>query len=164
MQKRKQTGFTLIELITVIIILGLVASMGGMLLTRGFTSANKFNATNDPNYWQGTIAYERMVRDLREMLALTSANNNSISYLGNNGKIITYSLSGSSLVRTVGSAAGVNLANTITSLSFSYYNASGQSTNTLANVRCINIVTILTQPTQSGSSLQTLVCPRNFVN
>jgi prepilin-type N-terminal cleavage/methylation domain-containing protein len=164
---RKQAGFTLIELIVVMVVLGLIAASGGMILTRAFTSANKFNATNDPNYWQGTIAYERMVRDLREMATLVTAGSTSITYVNNAGNTVTYSLSGSSqLLRSVAPtapASGTVLSTAITRLAFTYYDVSGLSTNSGSNVACINITTTLTQPTQTGSTLRTLVCPRNFM-
>jgi len=160
----KVAGFTLIELIVVIVLLGVIAAMGGRLLNRAFSGANKFNASNDPNYWQGVVAYERMVRDLREMVSLSSASVNSITYVDQNGNTTTYSLSGSQLIRKVSSASGNVLANNLSSLSFGYYDVNGNAASQTSTVACINVITILTQPNQSGSSLQTLVCPRNFMN
>lgn len=160
----KIAGFTLVELIVVIVLLGVIAAMGGHLLNRAFSGANKFNASNDPNYWQGVIAYERMVRDLREMVSLISASANSITYFDQSGNTVTYALSGSRLMRAIFPASGNVLASNVSSLSFGYYSGDGNVTNQENRVACINIMTTQTQPSQSGSSLQTLVCPRNFMN
>ena len=173
---KKIAGFTLIEMIVVIVILGLVAALGGLILSRAFEGANKFGATNDPNYWQSMIAFERLERDLRSMVSLVTAGSNSITYVDNLANTVTYSLSttGSStspvtykLLRSVAPtapASGNILSTSITGLSFAYYAASGQVTGTIANVQCINVVASFAQPNQTVNTLRTLICPYFFAN
>ncbi len=176
MQKKRRgmLGFTLIELIVVMVIVGLVAAMGGLILSRAFQSANKFSATNDPNYWQGMIAFERMSRDLRAMVTLVTANSNNLTYIDIYANRVTYSLSttGSSttpttysLLRSVAPtvpSAGNILSTSLTGVSFAYYNSNGTLASSVSTVQCINLVASFAQPGQAVNTLRTLICPYFF--
>ena len=63
MMKKNCQGFTLIELVVVIIIFGIIAAMGGVMLRQGFVQWQKKEATLEAD-WQGMVAIQRMVREL----------------------------------------------------------------------------------------------------
>ena len=65
-------GFTLIEMIIVIVVLGAIFAVGGLVLGRAFESYSLTTATTDVD-WQGRVALERMVRELREARSATTA-------------------------------------------------------------------------------------------
>src|SRR5690348_6666928 len=97
----KQAGFTLIELIIVIVLLAVIAKISSQMLTEGFNSYLTMEKVTDAN-WQGQLALGRMVRDLR---AVRSANDISvntsseITFVDSTGTTIDYKLSGTSLMR-----------------------------------------------------------------
>lgn len=120
----KQHAFTLIELIIVIVLMGLLASVAARILAEGLRSLLTARQLTEAN-WQGQLAVERMLRDLR---SVRSANDISIStanefaFTNMDGNTVDYKLTGSSLMQ------GSNvLADGINTLTFTYYNQNGTS-------------------------------------
>lgn len=69
---RLTLGFTLVEMIIVIVVLGAIFAVGGLVLGRAFESYALTQTTTDVD-WQGRVALERMVRELREIRTATAA-------------------------------------------------------------------------------------------
>lgn len=155
---KNQNGFSLIEIIVVILLIGVIAAASAKLLISGgnayVTSSNVINAS-----WQGQVALERMVRDIRAVRSpsdITTASASQFVFVDSSGTTNTYTLSGSSLTLN-----GNTLADGINSLTFNYYDASGTTTATLANIRLIQITLNITQG-GANFSLTTTAYPRNL--
>jgi len=155
-------GFTLIELTIVIVILGIVAVIGGAILVHAFQAGNTSRNLIDAA-WQSRLALQRMTDEIREAhnIISTADNQHILSFTGIDGTAITYNLSGNHLVRN-----NINLADGVTALTFTYLDINDQ---TLAYspldtdaVRCINIATTISKNNVT-TSFQTLACPRNIL-
>lgn len=157
--KEKKQGFTLIEVIIVILILGVIVSVGGVLLGLGFRGGF---ASKDLVYAasMARVAIGRMGDDILNARSATAANlslnSNSITFASNDGISISYSLSGTNLMRN-----SKILSKDIGALNFTYYDQIFSTTSIPSDVRCIQINMTVTY-NNSTNNLTTLVCPRNF--
>src|SRR5712692_5760958 len=107
--RRYARGFSLIEMVLVIVLTGIVFAVGAMILKTSFQSyfAGKNRTTSD---WQGRLGLERMTRDLHAIAAptptspsITAFGATSITFIDsdNAGTAITYDLSGTTLRRNL---------------------------------------------------------------
>ncbi len=128
---KKQTGFTLMEIVVVLIILGIIASLAApLVLNAARSAAIEHNFANTIS--QGQNASTQMTHAIRNLQTLTTMTSSNLSFTDNDNNSISYTLSGSNLMQ------GSNiLAHNVTGLSFSYYDSALNSTATPANVRYI---------------------------
>ena len=162
MRLKSSQGFTLIEMIMVIVILGIIIGMSSSLLTQGLntfsTGENIVNAN-----WQGEIAMERMSRDIlliRSPADVTTIASNNLAFTDISNNTISYSLSGTSLNLTENGNTSI-LADGVQSLTFSYFDKNGASTATTTLVRLIRISINITQ-NNANYTLTTAIYPRNL--
>lgn len=133
--RRLAKGFSLIELIIVIVLLGIIAGVGSQLMAAGFRSyflGRDLTAAD----WQGRLALERMTREIREIpssVDLTTMAANQIGFNDMSGNAVSYSL-GASLLRNI-----QPLADNVTALNFTYLDGNGAATAVAADVRFISI-------------------------
>ena len=155
---KKQHGFTLIELIMVIVISGIVAVMASKgLLVAAQAYLGSRNAI-DAN-WQGEFALERMVRDIRSVRSpsdISTASASQFTFTDTSGGSVSYTLSGSSLLRN-----GQILADGVNSVTFTYFDDTGTSTGTLANIRYVTASLNITL-NNSNYTIATTIYPRNL--
>lgn len=156
---KKYSGFTLIELVIVIVILGIIAVASSQMLNTGLnayiTGKNIIDAGQ-----QARLGIERMVRDIhavRSSSDISSATASQFAFTDTSGNSITYSLSGSSLMRN-----SQVLADGISNLALTYFDLNGASTSTPANIRYITISLTITQG-NTNFSVATSVYPRNLI-
>lgn len=129
MQKySKQSGFTLFELVIVIILLGILIAGSSNILSVGFTSffaeKNIINAN-----WQASAALERMTRDLRGVIKttdLTTAAATNIVITDLNNETINYQVISNQLRRN-----SQYLAEGVQSITFAYYDEDGTALTSL---------------------------------
>jgi len=153
MQKK---GFTLIEMVIVIVILSVVAVLASRVLGAGFSSyldnQNIVNANE-----QGRLALEKMIRDIHAInspSSISSATATSLSFTDVNGNAITYALSGTQLQRN-----GVTLADGVNSLTFGYYTSAGATAAVTTSIIYINVTLNITQNSVNytlGTTINTL--------
>lgn len=135
---RAYKGFSLIELLMVIIISGIIASIAGIGLVsgfRGYFTAVSINSLND----KASIAMLYMFKELKKAYAFSSITANNVSFSTTNGNTVTYSLSGTSLNRSENGGSPVILSSEVGALSFTYYDSNLQVTTTLASVRAVTM-------------------------
>ena len=161
-------GSTLVELVIVIAIVGIMAGAVGYILL-GAVDAWTFKAKRNDILWDGRMAINRMVREIREIKNLTSvttASSSQFRFTNVNNNSITYSLSGADLNRTKDGTANI-LAQNVSSLSFTYYDSSGAGIATptvspsATNIRRVRINLTLTNGGQNFYA-QSDSMPRNF--
>jgi prepilin-type N-terminal cleavage/methylation domain-containing protein len=74
-----QKGFTLVEIVMVIVILGVIGAFTFQFVAHGVLAFKKTSARKDL-YDQGRLALERMVRELRDGKEITDCSSNSITF------------------------------------------------------------------------------------
>ncbi|MBN1684631.1 MAG: prepilin-type N-terminal cleavage/methylation domain-containing protein [Gammaproteobacteria bacterium] len=161
----KQSGFTLIELIIVIIILGIVAAIGSSVLYQSFRSQEKSQELIETT-WQARVAIRRLSQELFSITLndFTPATH-QITFKNIWGEMVTYSLDtpNHTLKRNT-----ETLANNVNALDFFYYDENNTAVMDLSNpteiakIRCIKIQ-ISIEKNNAIIPLQTIVCPRNFL-
>lgn len=161
--QRPSRGFSLVEMVAVIVILGVVGSIGAVIMGKGFQAyfMGQDIANSD---WQGRLALERITRELRDVRApadLTGSlgsPDNQLDFKDTAGNSITYSLSGTTLMRNA-----QPLADGITGLTFTYLRRDGvtSETATAANVYYITVQITVSAPNTNVTYRDT-VKPRNF--
>lgn len=123
---RKNKGFTLIELIMVVAIVGIISTIIGAILL-GSIDAWTFKFNRNDLLWDGRLAINRMVREIRtvrDSASIITASPGQFRFIDYSGSAdITYSLLGTNLNRTENGTANL-LAENVSSLAFTYYDAS----------------------------------------
>lgn len=136
MRKSSFNGFTLIELILVILIMSIVVAISSKILAQGFDSFMANRDVIEAN-WQGMIAMERLSRDIREVRSandITTFTANEFNFIDINGTSIDYQLSGTDLTLN-----GNLLASGISALNFTYYDKNGNPSSTQANIHYVKV-------------------------
>ena len=133
---RKISGFTLIELVATMLILGIISVVLGRIMFHAFET---FQAANDitETDWTGFVSLTRIVDDLRTMRSannMTSMQSSALSFIDVNGNSVQYQLSGTSLLRN-----SQIMATGIAGLSFTYLDKNGATTGAAAAVNYIKI-------------------------
>lgn len=105
---KRQEGYTLVELIVVVVLVAIVASSAGLLLKYGFESyraakpiisvAGKANA-----------AMDNLMRELEGARSFTTGSTTSITFINQSGNTIQISLSGTNIIRTENGGTARNL-------------------------------------------------------
>lgn len=157
-------GFTLIEVVVVIIILGIVFGMGGFIMKRGFDAYFGGRTVSDADA-QGRVALERMARELRAIRSATPADltlgANQIAFTETTAATVSYSYD--SVARTL-LRNGAVLARGVNGLSFVYLRRDGVTPETTDPTR-VYYVTARVDVAQIGGATtiyRTIVHPRSF--
>ncbi len=165
---KKDKGFTLIELVIVISVVGIISVIIGSMLL-GTIKAWTFKFNRNDILWDGRLAINRITREIRavrDTASVTTASAAQFRFIDTNNVDITYSLSSTNLNRTENGTANL-LAGNVSSLAFTYYDA---NENTIAipsvspsatNIRRVRINLTLTKNGQNVY-LQSDSVPRNF--
>jgi prepilin-type N-terminal cleavage/methylation domain-containing protein len=134
-------GFTMVEMVIVIVVIGAIFGLGALVMGRAFESYVLARESTDVD-WQGRVALERMVRELREIRAATAVDLSpaatQIRFIdaGGNG-VCFYHDGGTRLMRSAdgplsacGTTAPQPLADNIPAggLNFVYYTSAGAAT------------------------------------
>jgi prepilin-type N-terminal cleavage/methylation domain-containing protein len=154
---KKVRGFTLVEMVVVIIICSVIFGMLTPLLQSGFDSFFTQQKLVDAD-WQGRLALERMSRDIRAIPASTSislASATQLTFIDSTSNTVAYQVVGNNLLLNTNI-----LAEGISSLLFQYYDGNGAVTATVANIRYVKITLNITH-NNTNYVLQTVINPRN---
>jgi prepilin-type N-terminal cleavage/methylation domain-containing protein len=107
MPARIQRGFTIVELVIVIVVVGTLAVAGVSMFSDTFTTTRVVNAAqssgNDARY-----AVERLAREIREVKYIDATNGYSISALSSSGMTFVRTIDGVDVTVTV-ARSGSNL-------------------------------------------------------
>jgi len=162
-----QRGFTLVELIVVIVVLGTVASMGAIVVRDGMLGYLRGREITSAD-WQGRLALERITRELRDVAAPGSANidpsscgSPGFSFVDIASNQISYSLVSSTLWRIDSPLLSQPLADNVSGLRFYCLQSDVQATTVPSNVYYITVSMILAT-TNTSATYRSTVKPRSF--
>lgn len=154
-----KNGFTLIEMIIVIVILSIIAGVAARVMGAAFNSYYDNQRIVNANE-QGRLAIERMIRDIHAInstSSITTANASTFTFVDVNGNAVTYSLSGTQLQRN-----GITLADGVNSVAFGYYDGAGAVAATTDVIRYVNVTLNITNSTVNYI-LKTTITTLNYV-
>lgn len=170
---KHRAGFTLVEMIMVIVIMGAIFALGGMVLGRAFESYKLTRDATDVG-WQGRIALERIARELRDIRSATASDltiaPTSISFVGANASSVCFYQGGTGgiqLMRSDGTCGGATaqpLADNLLitgGLGFGFFDNAGATTAAVSSVYYV-AVTISVQEGDISESYRVTVQPRRF--
>jgi prepilin-type N-terminal cleavage/methylation domain-containing protein len=169
---KKNGGFTLLEVIVVLVLVGIISVVGGMGIVRG-VQGYIFARDNSAMTQKAQLALSRMSREMMEISSVTTAGGTSIAFTSPRG-VRTIGLDGSSIKVAEGATTltnGDTLVDSVYSGGFTLtYSNSDGSTWVVANdiklLARIDIVLRLARQDVSGGYLEftTTVNPRNTGN
>lgn len=159
-------GFTLIEAIITIVIVGIISSIAALIILQAMKATTKEKNLSDAHY-QARIALERMAREIRTIRSQTLAdipvmNATVFRFTDVQGVQMGFQLNAGNIQRTQDNAATwQTLASGVTALNFSYFQQDGV---TAATATTLWFVEISLTDTQGADSLtmRMRVHPRNF--
>ena len=158
-------GFTLIEVIIVIVIVGIISTVAAMIILEGAKSYTIEDSRSNLHY-QTRLGMERMAREIRLIRSRTAPDiptmaANTIRYTDIQGIQMGFRLTGTTLERTQDNGTTWQpLATGVTALTFTYLQQSGA----VATATTLWYVTIAITAQQGADTLNmsTRVYPRNF--
>jgi prepilin-type N-terminal cleavage/methylation domain-containing protein len=157
-----QHGFSLVELIVVIVVLGTVAGMGAIVVRDGMLGYLRGREITSADS-QGRLALERITRDLRDVaapnysnIAATSCGSSAFTFSDITAGPVSYTQSANTLLRN-----GQPLAENVSGLRFYCLQSDVQATVAPAGVYYITVSMIVTTANTNATYRDT-VKPRNF--
>ena len=172
-------GFTLVELIISIVLLGILATVGSSMIVDSFTTTRIVNADN-ASVGQARYALERLAREIREIKYVGSGTTGNYSITTpsplnpSSTLVFTKSVSGADVTVTI-TRSGANLtlgysspaltstlSNLVSSFTLTFLPVSGTTTPDTRTIRFVVIELSVTDPPTGQSILQrTRVALRN---
>jgi prepilin-type N-terminal cleavage/methylation domain-containing protein len=158
----RQPGFSLIELIVVMVVLGIVASMGAIVVRDGMLGYLRGREITSAD-WQGRLALERITRELRDVASPNFSNiagcgTSTFTFSDSASTLISYTQNTNTLLRN-GQPLADNLA--LNGLRFYCLQSDVQATATLSAVYYIS-VSMVVATTNTNATYRTTVKPRSF--
>jgi prepilin-type N-terminal cleavage/methylation domain-containing protein len=173
MKKRKsgEKGFTLIEVIVTLILVGITAALAGMWIVsvaNGYLFA-KVNAKTTQN---AQLAMARLVKEFSAIRSVTTGSGTGITYNRTDSALgsvpVTVSINGSALQLNVNNAGNNTLTDSVSGFTLRYCTNSDltqttcPSTTWLPESRIIEINLILMGASNTTSTFTQRVAPRNL--
>jgi prepilin-type N-terminal cleavage/methylation domain-containing protein len=170
-------GFTLVELIVVIILTGIIFSFGSAMLGKVFSSYSLKQDVADAD-WQAKLGLERMARELRAVRSATApdldiASAAQVRFIDTDGNGVCFyrNAAANRVMRSAQAPAvgvpgdpcggGQPLADNVTALNFTYWDNTGAATAAVASAYYITVDVTVAEGGYSGQ-FRTSVRPRNF--
>lgn len=167
---KKEAGFTLIEVIVSLIIIGIITAFAGMAIVTG-VKGYVFARDNASVSQKAQLAMSRVSRELMELTNITTANASRITYERLEGNYTIYTEDNKIKIASGGSPSGGDeLVDYVSSFALTYNpDAGGNSTWSVGNdiqlLYAVKISFDLTRSDGSGDvAFSTTVNPRNNKN
>ncbi len=180
---RHSSGFTLVELIISIVLIGMLAAVGSSMIVDSFTTTRMVNA-GTASAGQARYALERLAREIREVkyasstppptnycsgtitdqYCITTMTATSVVFINGAGNTVTINNGGAKLTLQYSSPAATStLASQVDRFALSYLDASGNATPSPSLIRFVEITLTVTDLTSGQSTAQrTRVALRNI--
>jgi len=162
-------GFTLIEAVVVLVVAGVLATIGAAVMSSAFRTyfLGREIANDD---WQGRFALERMTRELRTVRTASAGDLNigvagQVTFADSSGNAIVYrrNAATSELERSQDNGATfLPLADSVSALTFSYLQNDGQTTAVSASAVYFITATVTVASTNLTTVYRATVKPTAF--
>jgi prepilin-type N-terminal cleavage/methylation domain-containing protein len=165
----KSQGFTLVEIVITIVLIGILSGIAAMIILQGVRAYSDEQSRSDVHY-QARLAVERMAREIRlirwntalAQADITTMNPTVVRYTDIQGNQMGFRLNIGNLERSQDNGATwQTLATGVTALNFNYVQQDGATPAAAATLWFVEI----TMTDQQGSAtlqMRTRVHPRNF--
>lgn len=137
-------GFTLVELIIVIVITALLASVAVIFMREGLESYNNGKPII-PIAGKTNIAVDNLLRELEGAESISAFASNTLTFVNQQGQSIIIALSGTNLMRTVNGSSAQILCNNISALSFAGYDSIFSATAIAMTIRFVTVSITVTE-------------------
>jgi len=175
MKRHSDHGWTLIELLTVIIILAVVGTVGARLMSsmfRSYFTARDITSSDA----QARVAFERMTRELRQVRSATAtdldpASGAQVRFIDMDGNGVCFyrDAANNRLMRSAdgpatacGTTSPQPLADFVSGLNFFYYASDGSTTTAVPAAVYYVTVRVSVQDNDVSDTLRATIHPRNF--
>jgi prepilin-type N-terminal cleavage/methylation domain-containing protein len=135
---KQMQGFTLIEMILVIMITGIISSFVGKILVSGFSSY----LTAKPIITlagKANLAVENLMREVKSAESISGITTTSLSFTNEQGQVIIISLTGSNLTRSVSGGSAQLLCDQVSNLIFTGYDNNFANATVAGNVSFVTL-------------------------
>ena len=175
MKRHSDHGWTLIELLTVIIILAVVGTVGARLMSsmfRSYFTARDITSSDA----QARVAFERMTRELRQVRSATAtdldpASGAQVRFIDSDGNGVCFYRDAATnrLMRSedgpataCGATRPQPLSDFVTGLNFVYYVNDGRTTTAVSTAVYYVTVHVDVKDNNVSDTLRATIHPRNF--
>ena len=175
MKRHSNQGWTLIELLTVIIILAVVGTVGARLMSsmfRSYFTARDITSSDA----QARVAFERMTRELRQIRSPTAtdldvASTAQVRFIDMDGNGVCFyrDAANNRLMRSAdgptsacGTTSAQPLSDFVSNLFFRYYTTDGNTTTAVPAAVYYLTVHVDVQDNDVSDTLRATIHPRNF--
>lgn len=166
---KNESGFTLIEIIVVLVLVGIVAVMVAMGFVTGI-QGYIFARDMAPISQKANLAMSRLSRELMEISTVTSANGTSVSFSNGYGYSRAIALFGGSQIKINDTATipdantGYILIDNVSSFTLTYYN--GTNVWSCCDAKSLSSIKIdlVVNQTYGTTAFSTTINPRNTGN
>jgi len=174
-RRRRERGWTLIEMVMVVVVFSIVATIGARLMSTMFLSY--FTARDiTSSDAQARVAFERMTRELRQIRTATAADLDPASaaqvrFIDSDGNGVCFYRDAATnrLMRSAdgpATACGTTLpqplSDFVAGLNFVYYVNDGRTTTATATAVYYVTVRVNVQDNNVSDTLRATIHPRNF--
>lgn len=136
--KRRNAGFSVFELIIVLLILALIVAGGSTLVVEGyrtFMNGQPIIAASG----KVNVALDNLLREIKSMQSMVAMGSSSISFVNQEGQTIAISYAGNTVSRSENGGTAYTVCNNITAFTISYFDSTLAATASLASIYFITV-------------------------
>ena len=153
-RSKNQYGFTIIEMIIVITITSILASIGAMIFSNAMNSYFTAQRLNGLSI-EAEQAMQLVSRELRSAQSISDAKTNTITFNNNNASSINYNLSATNLRRSLDGGTNYNITTHLTSFTILYFdNNLDQIATPVIDLGSVKLITVQANFAENENTIQ----------